>query len=117
VAVHPKRRLNQKFEVNFYTALDAEPTDSRQSVADCYRSASELHRVTQSPYDMPTEGHKVAPNTGNEITECTVRARLATGWTVRGSNPGGAKFSAPVQTGPGAHTASYTMGTGSISRG
>ena len=26
----------------------------------------------------------------------------------------GAKFSAPVQTGPGAHPASYTMGTGSF---
>jgi hypothetical protein len=25
-----------------------------------------------------------------------------------------AKFSAPVQTGPGAHTASYTIGTGSL---
>ena len=35
------------------------------------------------------------------------------GWTVRGSNPGGgARFSTPVQTGPGAHPASYTMGTG-----
>ena len=33
------------------------------------------------------------------------------GWTVRGSNPGGARYSAPVQTGPGAHPASYTMGT------
>ena len=29
-------------------------------------------------------------------------------------NPVGAKFSAPVQTGPGAHPASYTMGTGSF---
>ena len=38
----------------------------------------------------------------------------ATGWTVRGSNPGGARFSAPVQTGPGAHPASYTMCTGSF---
>ena len=28
-----------------------------------------------------------------------------------GSNPGGGEFSAPVQTGPGAHPASYTMGT------
>ena len=28
-----------------------------------------------------------------------------------------ARFSAPVQTGPGAHSASYTMGTGSLSRG
>ena len=41
--------------------------------------------------------------------------RLATDWTVRGSNPGGgARFSAPVQTGPGAHPASCTMGTGSF---
>jgi len=32
----------------------------------------------------------------------TVRhVRLATGWTVRGSNTVGARFSAPVQTGPG----------------
>jgi len=29
----------------------------------------------------------------------------------------GARFSAPVQTGPGAHTASYTMGTGSFPGG
>jgi hypothetical protein len=28
----------------------------------------------------------------------------------------GARFSAPVQTGPGAHPASYTMGTGSFPR-
>ena len=27
---------------------------------------------------------------------------------------GGARFSAPIQTGPGAHPASYTMGTGSF---
>ena len=44
--------------------------------------------------------------------------RLATGCTVRGSNPsGGGEFSAPVQTGPGAHPASCTMGTVSLSRG
>jgi hypothetical protein len=29
----------------------------------------------------------------------------------------GARISAPVQTGSGAHPASYTMGTGSLSRG
>jgi len=41
--------------------------------------------------------------------------RLATGWIVRGSHPGGvAGFSAPVQIGPGAHPASCTMGTGSF---
>jgi hypothetical protein len=44
--------------------------------------------------------------------------RLAAGWTVRGSNPGvgrgvETRFSAPVQTVPEAHTASYTMCTGS----
>ena len=41
--------------------------------------------------------------------------RLGTGRTVRGSNPGRwARFSAPFQTGPGAHPLSYTMGTGSF---
>jgi hypothetical protein len=41
--------------------------------------------------------------------------RLAAGWTVRGSNPGGgARFSAPVQTDPEAHPAFYTMATGSF---
>jgi hypothetical protein len=43
---------------------------------------------------------------------------IATGYGLDGSrsNPGGARFYAPVQTGPGAHPASCTMGTGS-SRG
>jgi len=36
---------------------------------------------------------------------------LATAWTVRGSNPGGARFFAPVQTGPGAHPAFSIIGT------
>jgi hypothetical protein len=40
-------------------------------------------------------------------------SRLATGWTVRGSNPGRARFSAPVQTG-GANLTSSTVGTGSF---
>ena len=39
---------------------------------------------------------------------------LVTGWTVRDRIPAEARFSAQVQTGPGAHTASYTIGTGSI---
>jgi len=38
--------------------------------------------------------------------------RLVTAWTVRGSNSGGS--GAPVQTAPGANTASYTMGTKSF---
>jgi hypothetical protein len=43
--------------------------------------------------------------------------RLATGWRVRDRIPLDPRFSAPVHTGPGAHPASYTMGTWSISRG
>jgi hypothetical protein len=41
--------------------------------------------------------------------------RLATGWTVWGSNLGGDRFLAPVQTSPGAHPASNNMGTESFS--
>jgi hypothetical protein len=37
--------------------------------------------------------------------------RLATGWTVRGSKPGGGEI---FRTRPGAHPASCTMGTGSF---
>ena len=40
--------------------------------------------------------------------------QLATSWTVRGSISCGARFSAPVQTGPVVHLASCRMGTGSI---
>jgi len=39
---------------------------------------------------------------------------LAKGWTVWGSNPGGAIFSDSIQTGPEAHLDSYTMGSGSF---
>ena len=40
--------------------------------------------------------------------------RLTTGWTVRDRIQVGTRFSAPTQTGPGAHPASYKMGTGSF---
>ena len=36
------------------------------------------------------------------------------GWAVRDRIPVGARFSAPVQTGPGAHPAFYKMGAGSF---
>jgi len=39
---------------------------------------------------------------------------LVIGYTVRGSNHGGSEISAPVRTGPGAYTASYTIGTRSF---
>ena len=35
-------------------------------------------------------------------------------WMVRGSNPGGGEIFCTHQTGPGAQSASYTMGTGSF---
>ena len=40
--------------------------------------------------------------------------RLASGWTVRRSNPGGGEVFRTLQTGPGVHPASYTVGTGSF---
>jgi hypothetical protein len=44
--------------------------------------------------------------------DSSVGMALATGSTVRGSNPGEAKFSAILRTAPGAHPASCTIGTG-----
>jgi len=43
--------------------------------------------------------------------------RLANGWKVQGLNPSRGEFSAPIQSGPGAHPAFYTKGTGSLSWG
>jgi hypothetical protein len=40
--------------------------------------------------------------------------RLATDWTVRGSNPGGGAIFRTRPAGPGAHPASCTMDTGSF---
>ena len=43
---------------------------------------------------------------------------IATRYSLNGAwieSPWGARFSAPVQTGPGAHPAYYTKGTGSFS--
>jgi hypothetical protein len=39
------------------------------------------------------------------------------GWTVRHRILVGARFSTPVQTGPGTQPVSYKMGTGYLSRG
>jgi len=38
---------------------------------------------------------------------------LQAGWS-RDPTPEGARFSTPIQNGPGAHQASYAMGTGSF---
>jgi len=50
------------------------------------------------------------------VTAGIVQSVLRPVWgsTVWGSNPGGGKFSAPVQTGPGGHPGSYTMDIGTF---
>jgi len=42
---------------------------------------------------------------------------MTTGWTVRDRISFGTRFSAPVQTGPGAHPDSWKMSTGSFPGG
>ena len=42
---------------------------------------------------------------------------IVTGWAVRGSNPVVGRFSVPLKTGPEAHPASCTMGTGNKATG
>jgi len=65
-------------------------------------------RVIRTTQAHLTHRHKI------DFCSYICKSRLPTGWTVRGSNPGGERFSAPVQTGPEAHPASCTMGTGSF---
>jgi len=48
------------------------------------------------------------------LVEVIPLCRLPTGWAVRGSNPDEARFYAPDHSGPGAHPAPCTMGTGSF---
>jgi hypothetical protein len=57
---------------------------------------------------------KVCVSTGLSTT--TVASRLRAGQSVD-RIPMGARFSAPVQIGPGAHPASYTLGTGGKAAG
>jgi hypothetical protein len=61
----------------------------------------------------------ISVNANINIVACDSSVGIATCYRLDGpgSNPGrGAKFSAPVQTGPEAHSASYTMGTGFFPR-
>ena len=58
-------------------------------------------------------------NTDKNVDLHTHTQGVSTDWTVWGSIPSGgeARFSAPVQTGPGAHPAYYTMDTGTFPGG
>jgi hypothetical protein len=52
-------------------------------------------------------------DTNTDEVQNTVQANKKTKKII----PVGARFSAPIQTGPGAHPASFTMGTGSFFQG
>jgi len=65
----------------------------------------------------------VESHTGKTFNRFTIKTAIwdrgssvsiATGWTVRGSNPGGGEILRTLQTGPGVHRASYTMRTKSF---
>ena len=66
--------------------------------------------------NMCTDTHTYSSALENGFVK-SAEIRLATGWTVRESNPGDGEISARVQTGPGAHQASCTIGTVSLSQG
>ena len=48
------------------------------------------------------------------LTEAKSWAAIVAGWTAQCRISAKARFSAPVQTGPGVHLASCTMGTGLV---
>ena len=83
----------------------ADPTKIRNSFSN-FRNAKIEHKQRPPSLFLPVTGYNCGPDSS---------VGIETGWTVRGSNPGGgARFSAPVQTGPGAHPASCTKDTGSF---
>ena len=67
---------------------------------NCYRGFLPGVKGAESDFDH------LHPYNAEVMNECSYRLDGP------GSNPGGATFSAHVQTGPGAQPASYTMGTG-----
>jgi hypothetical protein len=71
---------------------------------------------TQMPPHQTTLRHKLLTQFVAPVSSVSIATRYGL------DGPGiksrwRARFSAPVQTGPGAHPASYTMGTGSLSGG
>jgi hypothetical protein len=66
-------------------------------------------------YKQGRKFHRTPPDSSSPQWEINPSVITVTRWTVRGSNPGGARFSAPFQTDTGAHPASCTMGIGPFS--
>jgi hypothetical protein len=77
----------------------------------CYCYSSSTDATTTTTTTTTTNNNN---NNNNNNGRDSVVGIVATGYTVRGSNPGGGEFSAPFHTCPGAHSASYTMGPGSF---
>jgi hypothetical protein len=73
---------------------------------------SMLASGTQDRGFASDRSHRIFP-AGNIRTTEQQKYKIRTNEALK-KPPVGAKFSAPVQTGPGAHPASYTMGTGSF---
>jgi len=96
-----------------------------QKSADCSRGLFHHELLTRFQLVPKLGMSGAAPSLRTLSFACIILAgiaqsvqRFATGWTVRGSNPGGgARFPVPFQTGPEAHPASYIMSTMSLSRG
>ena len=72
--------------------------------APLYGTRNSINRVQKKQTEIATLAARIAQSVW----------RLATGWTIRGSNLGGGGGEI-FQTGPGAHPASCTMVTGSFS--
>jgi hypothetical protein len=71
-----------------------------------------------SSFSVTSPSNKYLARSTRVFWEPGISVGIATGYGLDGpgieSRWGGARFSAPVQTGPGAHPASCTMGTGSF---
>ena len=77
--------------------------------------AAHIHKQTEhlSAVQQTWSTIRCANSSVMDLPALTIQ-RLATGWTVQGSNAGGCEIFRTVQTGPGAHPASCKMGTGSF---
>jgi len=99
------------------------PSPGRDKISAPFRSDPGAHPAS---YKMGTgsflgvnrpgrgDDHPSSPTHGHWAGIAQPVQRLAKGWTVQGPSPGRDKISAPFRSDPGAHPASYKMGTGSF---
>jgi hypothetical protein len=83
---------------------------------NCYSSATDATTTaTTTTTNTTTTNTTTTNNNNNNNGRDSVVGIVATGCTVRGSNPSRDEFSAPFQTCPGVHSAYYTMDPRSFS--